>query len=95
MIGRGIAAALTLGVFGIILIWKGLTNDVMSTRLGDVLIPRWMYLVGGLVLLAFPAMRSSCVRRQAGHGSVNDMRSSEPRLARYDASRRSRRRVLA
>ena len=44
-----------LGVFGLVLIWKGLTGDVMTTRMGDILIPRWMYIVAGVFLLMFPA----------------------------------------
>ncbi|MDD5704824.1 MAG: hypothetical protein PHR35_02785 [Kiritimatiellae bacterium] len=65
MIRIGGAAELTLAVFGVILIWKGLTNDVMRTRLGDVLIPRWMYFVGGAVFLAFPAV-ALLVRTETG-----------------------------
>jgi hypothetical protein len=53
MIYRKLLAELILGVFGLLLIWKGLTNDVMRTRLGDVLIPKWMYVVGGVALLLF------------------------------------------
>ena len=53
---RGLVAIGTLAVFGLILIWKGVTGDVMTTQLGDTLIPRWMYIVGGVVLLAFPVM---------------------------------------
>ena len=54
MMNRGGAAVITLGIFGVILIWKGLSGDVMTTRMGDVLIPRWMYLTGGIALLIFP-----------------------------------------
>jgi hypothetical protein len=53
---RGLVAVGVLAVLGLILIWKGVTGDVMTTRLGDTLIPRWMYIVGGVALLAFPAM---------------------------------------
>lgn len=53
-LGRGGPAAVTLGIFGIILIWKGLTGDVMTTKLGDPLMPRWTYIAGGTALLFFP-----------------------------------------
>lgn len=49
--GGGIA----LGILGLTLIWKGLTGNVMTYTMGDDIIPRWMYIAGGLVLLAFPA----------------------------------------
>jgi len=49
-----LVAVITLGVIGITLLWKGLSGDVMMTRLGDTLIPRWMYIIGGVALLAFP-----------------------------------------
>lgn len=62
---RGYAALATLGVFGLILIWKGITGDVMTTPLGDNIIPRWMYVIGGLVLLMFPAV-FMLVRSEAG-----------------------------
>jgi hypothetical protein len=50
------AALVALGVFGLILIWKGMSGDVMTTPLGGPVIPRWMYIGGGLALLAFPGM---------------------------------------
>jgi hypothetical protein len=53
---RGGAAALTLGVFGLVLIWKGITGDVMTYRMGGDIIPRWMYCVGGLAMLTFPVV---------------------------------------
>ena len=62
-----LAALVTLGVFGIILIWKGLVGDVMTTPLGDPVVPRWMYIVGGLALLAFPCMYF-LARSESGRG---------------------------
>jgi hypothetical protein len=50
------AAALTLAVMGFILIWKGATNDILRTRMGDAIIPRWAYLFGGIVMLSFTVM---------------------------------------
>jgi len=51
-IGTGL---LMLTFFGCSLIWKGVTGDVMTTRMGDRIIPCWMYIFSGVVLLAFPA----------------------------------------
>jgi hypothetical protein len=56
MLRSPLVAVLTLGAFGCILIWKGITGNVMTTRMGDVLIPRWMYIIGGVALLVFPAV---------------------------------------
>jgi hypothetical protein len=52
---NGLIAIGALGLFGLVLIWKGLTGDVMTTRMGDILIPRWMYVGAGVFLLIFPA----------------------------------------
>ena len=54
---RGLVALVTLGVFGLILIWKGISGDfIVSPRLGDKLIPRWLYIIVGLALLVFPVI---------------------------------------
>lgn len=50
------AGLLLLTITSLGLIWKGITGDVMTTRLGDTLVTRWMYVVGGLVLLVFPTV---------------------------------------
>ena len=50
-----VAAGILAG-FGLILIWKGVTNDVLRTRMGDAIIPRWAYLLGGIVMLSFTVM---------------------------------------
>jgi hypothetical protein len=52
---RGSTAGITLGVLGLMLIWRGITGDVMKTKLGEPLAPRWSYIVAGGVLLIFPA----------------------------------------
>ena len=55
--GRGLVALVTLIVFGLILIWKGITGDVMiSPSLGDKVVPRWLYIIFGLILLLFPVV---------------------------------------
>jgi hypothetical protein len=51
---RGYGAIVALGLLGLWLIWKGLTGDVMRTRFGEAMIPRWMYVLGGFALLLFP-----------------------------------------
>ena len=64
--GKGFYAVFILSALGITLILKGLTNNVMTTPSGEAIIPRWMYVFGGLVLLAFPVayylVKSEAVR---------------------------------
>jgi len=59
------AGLLMLIVVGISLIWKGITGDVMTTRMGDKIIPCWMYILAGLVLLCFP-LAYFVIRTEAG-----------------------------
>ena len=54
-----------LGMLGIYLICKGLSGNVMQTKMGDNLFPQWLYVVAGMVLLVFPTM-SLLVRSRAG-----------------------------
>ena len=56
MTSSPLVAVLMLGVLGAILIYRGFAGDVKTTRLGDTLIPRCMYIVGGIALLVFPAV---------------------------------------
>ena len=51
---NALVALTMLGLIGIGLIWQGLTGDVMKSPLGDNIVPRWMYIVAGIVLLLFP-----------------------------------------
>jgi hypothetical protein len=53
---RGIAAIVALAGLGLWLIWKGVTGDVMYDRFGQAMIPRWAYIVAGLVLLVLPLL---------------------------------------
>jgi len=55
MVYGGSRAAIALGILGLILIWKGMTGTVMQTEMGESIIPRWLYILAGMVLLAFPA----------------------------------------
>lgn len=52
--GRGLVGIFAIGLFGLILIWKGITGNVMQYEMGGNIIPRWMYVFGGLVMLLFP-----------------------------------------
>jgi hypothetical protein len=52
----GIAAIVALACMGLWLIWKGVTGDVLTDRFGQAMIPRWAYVVGGLVLLVLPLL---------------------------------------
>ena len=49
-------AMFLLTAAGITLIIKGLTNTVWTLPSGDPIAPRWMYVLGGLVLLVFPVI---------------------------------------
>ena len=51
---KSIIAALLLGGFGIFLIWKGITGDIIKLSSGQSFIPRWMYVLGGIVVLILP-----------------------------------------
>lgn len=53
---KGIAAIIALAGLGLWLIWKGVTGDVRIDRFGQAMIPRWAYVVGGLVLLVLPLL---------------------------------------
>ena len=48
------AAAIILAVFGIFLVWKGLSGDVVRTSRGTAIFPKWMYLLGGIGMLILP-----------------------------------------
>ena len=56
MIIKEAVAAVALGVFGGFLVWKGLSGDVILTSAGKAFFPRWMYVLGGLVVLFFPGV---------------------------------------
>ena len=56
LVRSGLWANVLLGVLGVILIWQGITGNVIKTELGSEIFPRWMYVLGGCVLLLFPTM---------------------------------------
>ncbi|MCC5848552.1 MAG: hypothetical protein JJU29_10680 [Verrucomicrobia bacterium] len=61
-IGSGL---IMLGVLGTTLIWKGVTGDVMITPMGSKIIPGWMYVLAGIVLLCLPLLYIF-IRTEAG-----------------------------
>lgn len=49
-LGRGgCGIGLCIGLF---LIWSGFTDNIIKTPMGNELFPRWMYIGGGLILIA-------------------------------------------
>lgn len=54
MDGRATIAAIMLSGFGLFLIWKGISGDVMKLSSGKTFIPRWVYIVGGIAVLILP-----------------------------------------
>jgi hypothetical protein len=69
MMGKTGASMIALGIMGLILIWKGITGDVMKTKPENDRITRWIYVVGGIALLfpvLFDALRSPARRALFG-----------------------------
>jgi hypothetical protein len=52
-LGRGMVVCVIALVFGVVLIWRGATGDVMRSKFtGDVIIPGWLYIgTGAFVIL--------------------------------------------
>lgn len=59
------AALFMLTLFGLGLIWKGLTGDVLRDGFGQAMLPRWAYILGGIVLLVFPVV-AVLIRTESG-----------------------------
>ena len=51
---KSAVVALLLAGFGIFLIWKGVTGDVIKLTSGQTFIPRWIYILGGVAVLILP-----------------------------------------
>ncbi len=47
-------AAIMLSGFGLFLIWKGISGDVIKLSSGKAFIPRWVYILGGCIVLILP-----------------------------------------
>jgi len=52
LFGRVLAALIILGSFGLFLVWKGITDDVTRSIDGKRVIPKWVFIIGGLGALA-------------------------------------------
>lgn len=46
--GNGVVWLIIVG-FGLWLLWRGITNNIPSSGFGEALIPRWMFVVAGLL----------------------------------------------
>ena len=51
---RAIVSAIFLGLFGLFLIWKGITGNVPLGFDGKRLFLKWLYILGGIVVLILP-----------------------------------------
>jgi hypothetical protein len=51
---KAIGAAIILGIFGIFLIWQGLSGNVVKTIDRKAFIPRWVYVLAGIGILILP-----------------------------------------
>ena len=51
---KSIVSAIILGALGLFLIWKGITGDITKTIDGKAFIPKWMYILGGVIVLILP-----------------------------------------
>ena len=45
----GMAVGIVIACFGLLLLWRGITNGVRRDRFGDPIIPRWLYVSGGII----------------------------------------------
>jgi putative Mn2+ efflux pump MntP len=53
---KGLVGSILIGLFGLYLIWNGLTGNISKTIDRKSIIPRWMHVLGGVILLIFPAV---------------------------------------
>jgi hypothetical protein len=51
---KGLAGVIVLGALSILLIWNGITGNVIKNIDREAIIPRWMYMMGGILILIFP-----------------------------------------
>lgn len=49
-IERGLVVGIGAACYGIWLVWCGIQNDLWYSRFGEPVIPRWLYLVGGITI---------------------------------------------
>lgn len=55
-LSKQLGAVIFLSILGLYLIWAGITGNVIKTIDHENLIPRRMYVSGGIALLIFPAV---------------------------------------
>lgn len=53
---KATVAAIALGLFGLFLIWQGLTGNVVKTTDRKAFFPRWMYVLSGMGILILPVI---------------------------------------
>lgn len=51
---RGILSAMFVAAFGLFLIWIGLSGNIPVGPNGKRLIPKWLYILGGISVLILP-----------------------------------------
>lgn len=47
-------AAVGVGLFGLFMLWQGISGNVIKRANGKPIFPRWFYVVGGGVVLILP-----------------------------------------
>ena len=51
---RAIVSAIFVAAFGLYLIWTGIYGNIPLGATGKTLIPKWVYILGGIVVLILP-----------------------------------------
>ncbi len=51
---KSIIAAIGVALFGLFLIWQGVTDNVYKNSEGQRVFPRWAYIIGGAFMLVLP-----------------------------------------
>lgn len=51
---KTIVAACILALFGLFLLWQGITGQVVKSSAGMPILPRWIYILGGIGMLILP-----------------------------------------
>lgn len=51
---KATVAAIALGLFGLFLIWQGLSGNIAKTADQKPFLPRWIYVLAGVGMLILP-----------------------------------------
>jgi hypothetical protein len=51
---KTILAACLLSLFGLFLLWQGITGKIVKSSAGMPVLPRWVYVLGGIGMLLLP-----------------------------------------